>query len=96
MSRILLIALIFLESISWTQAATKVPKPLVNRMSPMGQKWSATFGADGSVNGISQCKANQLDDNNCRITDTGTWKWVEGNKYCITWKSWLSGCFEDK
>ena len=62
----------------------------------MGQKWSATFGVDGSVNGISQCKANQLDDNNCRITDTGTWKWVEGNKYCITWKSWLSGCFEDK
>ena len=38
MSRILLIALIFLESISWTQAATKVPKPLVNRMRSDGSE----------------------------------------------------------
>jgi hypothetical protein len=94
MSRVLLIAMAIIASTSWAYGTTRVPKP-IHKISPMGQKWSATFGADGSVSGISQCRGNQLSDNNCQATDTGTWKWIEANKYCITWKSWLPGCFED-
>jgi hypothetical protein len=73
--------------------AAHVPKPL-HHTSPMGQKWSATFGSDGSVRGVSECKAGQTD--NCRITDTGTYSWQDDHTYCITWNSWMGGCFENK
>jgi hypothetical protein len=78
--------------VTWVAAAEqKVPHPF-DRISPYGTHWTATFHADGTVEGVSECNPGQ-GTGVCRSQDTGKWEWQKDGGICITWTRWTGGCF---